>query len=418
MKISLIEGTTVYDEKEFYHIDIPIKYITSDNEKDYEELKEESDYYFKLLDINIDSKKLRLKYQREDGYKTLLSAKSFNNIFILSLIAKVLEINPLNSKDFKVLLHPNNIYYSDMNTVKFLYRANKHLIFGKTMNSMEQYKLLILSMMSPYSYEQYKKKKFELLTKQEDEFLNSVERTNSVNELHALIKKELYKRETEYFSTLEEKKLKYKKMSNKRLRTTLYSIPGIVIVCILVSSVMMAGYKKKLNNESERILNQKNAYETYLKSGDITKANSYMSLYKPTEEEVKDWYLYTKQYENLLDLDNSYASKVVSLLYKSNNQKELLTYEISNCDYIEVEQAILDYDVNKLFNYSPYDDEQAFRIVKAFLDLERLENAENVKERIKDTKLKENAETLINNYKENVQQEEEKKKDEKTAEND
>ena len=188
MKITLMEDATLYINKNTqYKVELGNNIVLFENDSELEDLKKKSKYFFTLKKVTHENEKCILNYEIEEGYQSFFKAKKYSKVIRLSLLERVLELDPLSNLNEKVLLHPQNIYFKDLKTIKFLYRSNRFLPSVKNLAVIDQYKLLVLSILSKYSYEQFKIKKIELLEKEKNDFLNKIENANTITEIHELI---------------------------------------------------------------------------------------------------------------------------------------------------------------------------------------------------------------------------------------
>src|SRR5665254_7983 len=208
-----------------------------------EEIKIKSPDFFILKEITHENTKCVLNYEIEEGYQSFFEAKGYSNVIRLSLLDRVLEIDPLSHYPEKVLLHPRNIYFKDFKTIKFLYRSNQFLPSVKNTSILDQYKLLIMSMLSKYSYEQFSLKKIELLVKENNNFFNIIENAATMPVLKELIREKLFQDETNFFKNLEEDKLK-NRVSKRQLRFIACGVIGTIIaIALSVSLIQIRNYR-------------------------------------------------------------------------------------------------------------------------------------------------------------------------------
>ena len=342
--------------------------VLFENDFELEELKKESPYFFSLKEVTHENEKCVLNYEIEEGYESFFKAKGYSKVLILSILEKVLELDPLKNFEEKVLLHPRNIYFKDFKTIKFLYRSNQFLPSVKNLAEIEQYKLLILSMLSKYSYEKFKIKKFELLEKGEDDFFNVIENANTVSELHELIRKKLFKDETNFFIKLEEnnKKNKINKIKSRLMVGGV--IIAIVAIAIIANIVQIKNYRIVAAQQIKSANNSKQAYECLAK-GEIDTGIKKLKETNPSNNELAEAYFISNQYDNSINTNNDYAKKVVSKLYEDKEEEKILDLKTKN-KYIEVEKEILSFDRNALLldKEIVQDKEQLLRVATAFLE--------------------------------------------------
>ena len=140
-------------------------------------------YYFTLKDIKEADNYYTFEYQVEEEYRSLRSIKKESRTLKLSLLDYILKINPLQH-DYTVL-DPSNIYYKNIEDVKIGFKGHEWLP-KEEISDLEQYKLLILGIISKYNYSQYKANKYTLLSKEKDTFLHRVNNAENFQDLKPL----------------------------------------------------------------------------------------------------------------------------------------------------------------------------------------------------------------------------------------
>ena len=369
MKITLMEDATLYIDKKNNQAKVELgnNLVLFESDSELEDLKNKSKDFFELNETIYENKKCVLKYKIEEGYQSFFEAKKYSKVIRLSLLERVLELNPLNNLNEKVLLHPRNIYFKDLKTIKFLYRSNKFLPNVKFISVIDQYKLLILSMLSNYSYEQLKIKKQILLDKEKNEFLNIIESAESISKLNELIKERLFLDETLFFKNLEENK---KKINIHKIQTIFIACGlscTILVIAIITSMIQIKDYRivadKQIINANTSVL----AY-ALLARGETDKGIEKLKETNPGDAKLAEAYFISKQYDNAINIDSDYAKIVVTKLYENKEENKLLGFKTDN-KYIEVEKHILSYDRNSLIIDKEFlqDKEQLVRVGYAFL---------------------------------------------------
>ena len=347
MKITLMEDATLYIKANNQcKIELGNNIVLFENDFELEELRKESPYFFELKSVTHENKKCVLNYELEECYESFFKSKKYSEVIRLSILEKVLELDPLNNFNEKVLLHPQNIYFKDFKTIKFLYRSNQFLPSVKNLSEIDQYKLLILSMLSKYSYEKFKIKKIELLDKENDDFLSVIENANTVSELHKLIRKKLFKEETSFFRKLEENNKKYKinKIQSKLIVGGVISV--IIAIAIITNMVMIKNYRIVAAQQIKSANNSQEAYE-YLAKGETDTGIKKLKETNPSNNELAEAYFISGKYDDAINTNKDYAKKVVLKLYEDKEEKKILDLKTKN-NYIEVEKDILSFDRNAL----------------------------------------------------------------------
>ncbi|WP_278382031.1 type VII secretion protein EssB/YukC, partial [Clostridium tyrobutyricum] len=248
-------------------------------------LKKENKYCFKLSSIEHEGQKYILKYSIEEGYKPIIRAKTYSNVLRLSILERILAINPLEAFGDKVILHPQNIFFKDLKSIKFMYRSNKLIPYIHNYTDLEQYKLLVMSMISQYSLEKFKINKNSLLNKIKDNFLFKVDKAQSIEELHSIVNEKLNTDETQHFKDIETtKRLNTQKKTMSRILTGAV-ILIILIVVIGVSKVSNNKVKDVYSNKIEMADNKANAYK-YLSLGEYQRGTNLLKKSGYTKSQI------------------------------------------------------------------------------------------------------------------------------------
>ncbi len=389
MKITLMEDATLYiDKNNQAKLELGNNLVLFESDSELEDLKTDSKDFFELKEVTRENTKCVLTYQIDEGYQSFFEAKRYSKVIRLSLLEKVLELNPLNNFNEKVLLHPRNIYFKDLKTVKFLYRSNRFLPNVKFLSEIDQYKLLILSMLSKYSYEQLKIKKRQLLEKENDSFLNIIESAETIPQLNELIKERLFLDETLFFKNLEEDQ---KKSNVKKLQSIVIAgglICTLLVITIISSRVQIKDYRMVAEQQITKANTSSQAYEL-LASGKTDQGIAKLKETNPSGAKLAEAYFISKQYDNAINIESDYANKVVSKLYESKEENKILGLKTQN-KYIDVEKHILSYDRNSLLVDKEFvqDKEQLARAGQAFLKNHDIATAKEINLKLNNEPLK------------------------------
>ena len=388
MKITLMEDATLYlKANNQCKIEFGDNVVLFENDFELEELKKESPYFFTLKDITHENKKCVLNYEIEEGYESFFKAKKYSKVIILSILERVLELDPLSKFNEKVLLHPRNIYFKDFKTIKFLYRSNQFLPSVKNLSEIDQYKLLILSMLSKYSYEKFKIKKIELLEKENNDFLNVIENAKTVSELHKLIREKLFVDETSFFRELEEgnKKNKINEIKSKLIVGGIFSV--IIVIAIIVNTLQIKNYKIVAAEQIKSANNSQQAYEC-LARGENDTGIEKLKETNPTKNELAEAYFISGKYDDAINTNKDYGKKVIAKLYENKEESKILELKTKD-KYIEVEKEILNFDRNALLldKEIVQDKEQLLRISTAFLKNNDIATAKEINTKLNNEQL-------------------------------
>lgn len=382
MKISLMEDITLYRKGDICKIEIKKDKVATENLNNI--LIKYNPLDFQILDLKEEDNKYIFNYQIEDGYKCIADYKKYDKTLVLGVINTILNKTLEDvSTTFKVLLHPNNIYFKNTDDIKFIYRGND-LLPSLSTPLLEQFKLLILSLLSKHTYEQLKDKvrRKKLLEKEKNDFLSIVENSTNFEDISELVKKELVKRQTELIFNKHKEESTFKRKSKMKNYIMLGSIAGIIILSFL----FITGNNIKIKNEcNKKISDSENINDAYytLIADDLEKGTNELENTKIDKEKLANIYFATKQYSKMLEIDEKYAPKIVKQLYKDWNEDEILDLDDS-IQYIKVEQDILNYNKEELEFYAGMidDEDQLYRIAMAHLNKEELTDAEIIQRKI------------------------------------
>ena len=335
------EATLYINKNNQAKIELGNNLVTFESDSELEDLKIESQDFFTLKQVIHENKKCILSYEIEEGYQSFFEAKGYSKVIRLSLLDRVLELDPLSNYPERVLLHPRNIYFKDFKTIKFLYRSNQFLPSIKGTSIIDQYKLLIMSMLSKYSYEQLRIKKIELLEKENNNFLNIIENAATMPVLKELIREKLFQDETNFFKNLEEDKLK-NRVSKMQLRFIACGVIGTIIaIAVSVSLIQIRNYRVVADQQIKKATTIGQAYE-FLAKGETDKGIVTLKQTNPSDQKLAEAYFIVKQYDNAINTDHNYANIVVSKLYNAKEESKVLELKTEN-KYIQVEKHILSY---------------------------------------------------------------------------
>ncbi|MBT2757956.1 hypothetical protein J7E71_18960 [Mesobacillus foraminis] len=380
-------GTLFIQPNKHYRLEIPENKVLAERPEELKDLQGDFPFYFPLIEISKESGRFVFCYEVEDGYKPLIDAKRYSTVMRLALMNELLDLDPLHLFKEHVLIHPRNIFFKDLKSLKFLYRANRWLPYENHADKLGQYKILILSMFSRFSYEKYRREKGSLLKKEEDEFLFRIENSRSLAELKELIEKRLHQEETEHFFAWENEKQKVRKQKGIFLGATA-GICGMALVFALIlqqSAVdkvqsAYASELKKAEGESHyyRLLSQEK-YDEALK---LLRRNG------GSKKELANVYFEKGDYQKAIDTDDAFIRPAVEALHRSKQQEQIMGLEAES-DYLEIEKKIIAYDYSSLMSKQAFstDKGQLLRMGKAFVEHGDLQDAKSLNDRLQNKEL-------------------------------
>lgn len=386
--ITSVEGMSIKCKKEDYFISVPKKLVTADSAIELENLKESNDIYFDLVEITENKRKFELKYNVPEGWNTLHSAKNCNEVLRLSLLDRVLHSEILEDVEYRTILHPQNIFYSDMKHIKYLYRANMVMNKVDNISSLEQYKLISYCMLTKYSYEVWRKKKLKLLEREKNDLLNKIEHAESLSELQTYVEDELNAKEARYFEEEEFRKNIIVRQNKLRTKISMAVICAFIFIGLCCVAAVKFSSDERFDLYKEKYVARETAYK-YLLFGDVDSATTYLPACEFSDVEMLDWYYMSEDYNTLLDLRGDFAPNVVNRLYQEGRQDDILSLDQANkLAYINMEKSILNSESSYVMaNYANVSDEtQLVRIAEYFIANSQAEYADKAIALISDEK--------------------------------
>ena len=388
VKIQLFEfGTLFIHQNNQYRLEIPENKVLAERIEDLKDLQEDSPYFFTLWDIKKENDRFILDYLMEEEYKPLIKAKEYSRVLRLALVNQLLEMDPLNTLKEVVLIHPRNIFFKDMKTIKFLYRSNQWLPYDDHLEKLEQYKILIISMFSRFTYEKYKREKGNLLKKEKDEFLFRIDHAESVEDLKELISKRLQKEATKHFIELETEQQKMKKQKRLLAGVSIGICTSAVAVALFLNHSAVNRIQSAHTVELNKV-EQESMFYKMLSEEKFDEAISFLKKNNGSNKEIANVYLEKGEYQKAINTDKRLIKPTVEDLYKANKKDEILGLKAAS-DYLEIEKKILTYDYSSLLSMQAFakDKDQMLRMGKAFTEHGDLEDAKSLNERLKSKEL-------------------------------
>lgn len=384
MKIQLFEhGTLFIHKNKHYRLEIATNHVLAERPEDLRELQIEHSSFFTLKDIKKENNRFILEFAMEADYQPLLVAKQYSTVLRLALLYQLLELDPLFNFEGKVLIHPRNIFFKDMKKIKFLYRSNQWLPFDDHIEKLEQYKILILSMFSRFTFEKYRREKNHLLKKEEDEFFFRIEKATSVEDLKQLIANRLQEEETQHFFVFEKEKQKIKKQ--KRI------LSGISIGICAVAFTLALFLQKMAVHKVETVyateLEQAEHKSIFYKLLSEEKHEDALSFLKKTggsKKEFANLYFEQGEYQKAIDTDDSLVKAAIEAMYKANKKDEIVGLEAES-EFLDIEKKIITYDYSVLLTMLTFtkDEDQQLRMGQAFVQHGDLSDAKVLNQKLK-----------------------------------
>ncbi|MCM3113647.1 hypothetical protein [Lederbergia lenta] len=383
-KITMMDNLTLYINKREYKIEIDEKFTKVASLDEIEDLEHSLTGFFDLDSISRQNEKIYLVYSIPEGYETLEKAKKYVPVIKLQLIKNILDKDPLIESDGMTYLDLNNIFFKNYNDVKVLYRSNGYLPYHKDISSLDQYKLFVLGFFSnKYSYKRFVVNKDNLLSKENNEFMFSVNATTSFADLKTLVDRELEKEQSKFY-----KKAQFQATSLKKgFKRKIYF--GSISVLLLIL-LFAGGIKKIEKNVEAKFKNEmaaakiENELILAISSNDTEKAVTMMEDKGEDPSTIADMLVKAGKYDEAIAYDKTVEKEVVSLLYKLGQQEKILELK-SNSTFLTHEKEIVDFNVDNLVGkVSLIDDKDTLeRLALAFIEHDNFESAQEVLESLK-----------------------------------
>lgn len=170
---------------------LPKQKINMDSFRELEPLKQEHAMFLTVQDIQEDNHYLKIVYVVDQSYKPFnLLTKKGDHLLKLMVAEDILEIRHL-SEDLTTIIHPNNVYFSDVGKVKFMYKSIKNVLPAngfKAIPLMFQLQALILSLFTRKEYNEIKNQGFEPFITSENEIIQAIVNAQSLDDLQGYLR--------------------------------------------------------------------------------------------------------------------------------------------------------------------------------------------------------------------------------------
>lgn len=237
MTTTTMDGLQVYKNEGEYIVTIAATMTNKPELYKLDNLKNAGDKFFDVKSISGKGR-YKIVYDVPPEAQSLLSLKGCHEIIKLSLLNEVLKDDLLNQKDsFIPVIHPENIFCIHIRNIKYLYADNGEL-YRSSVPALEQYKALVISMLTKFSFEKMQSadERKTQLQKKGDLFLIQIEKAKTVSDMRHIVEQRLNKLETEYFIKKYQEDKKTEKKTTTKFTVTMVCaiIILILMVCILV----------------------------------------------------------------------------------------------------------------------------------------------------------------------------------------
>lgn len=370
-----------------YIVNIDLCHI-SDVDEISHDLTKPNDLFFEVKDLKKEGDYFHIIYNTDEEYNSFLTAKKESKALKLSLMDHVLKVNPL--KDNITVMHPANLFFKNIEDIKIGFKGHEYLPKPKV-NNLEQYKLLIMSTLSQYTFDKYYRNKFEVLSKEKDDFFHKVNNAETYEKLCDIVKQELNQVQTEYL--LNEEK-RHREVRKKYLRNLIIGIVGVAILISLISFMIINGKQQELDHKISQANKQEQRSKVYenLYNGKVDEAVKGMKNDDSFDKkDIENTLKKENKYEELIKLNSKNTPYVIEQLYKQGKQNKIreLAYNFENNDTLDLEKKILDkegtaFNVGSTGHYKA----QNKRLALASAEEGYVETAEDINKKLNDDEVK------------------------------
>ncbi|MEC0400814.1 hypothetical protein ACO0DA_12120 [Bacillus subtilis] len=344
--ITMIGDLTAYINANEYKLEIDEKLSNVLSLEELEDLEYPSNNFFELESASKQENKIFLVYNIPKDFKPLQAAKKYDRVIKLQMIKNLLDNDPLGECGGKSYLDLNNIFFKGFNEIKLMYRSNGNTPYSKE-SILDQYKLFIFGFYSDqFSYKRFAVNKDELLVKEDNEFMFSINHSVTFAELKSCVEKEL---EDEQIRTYNQIQKSTKKKKNSWMMKLMVGGASVLVLFLLMfvivkqteSSVASEYEQEAKNAELQKELSMA------LSSGDTDKAINLMKRQNSSQHEIAKMLLDAGKYDEAISYDSSIEEEVIEKLYKLKDTKRILKLK-SNSPFMAVEKDIVRFNVDDL----------------------------------------------------------------------
>jgi len=380
----MMDNLTLYVNKNEFKIEIDEKFTKVSSLDEIEDLEQSLPGFFDVESISRQNNKIYLVYNIPDVYQSLDNAKKYVPVIKLQLIKNLLDADPLLESDGMTYLDLTNVFFKSFKEIKVLYRSNGYLPYHKDLSTLEQYKLFTLGFFSDkFSYKTFLVNKDNLLRKENNNFMFTVNAVTSFGELKALVDNELEKEQSKFYEKVQFQSISKRK--GKKRKFYLWGLGVIVLGLLFAGSVKQVEKSVAAEYRNDiAAMKVENELTFALSSGDTKKAKELMEEKGDNTEDIATMLVEAGKFDEAIAYDESIEKYVVSYLYKIGQKEKLLDLK-SKSDFINIEKEIVEYNADDLASKASLieDEETLQRLALAFIEHEDFNSAKETLERLK-----------------------------------
>ncbi|WP_391731320.1 hypothetical protein [Streptomyces sp. NPDC014685] len=383
-KITMMDNLTLYVNKSEYKIEIDEKFTKVSSLDEIEDLEQSLPGFFDVESISRQNNKIYLIYDIPNTYQSLENAKKYVPVIKLQLIKNLLDTDPLLEADGMTYLDLTNVFFKSFKDIKLLYRSNGYLPYHKDLNTLEQYKLFVLGFFSDkFSYKRFLVNKDNLLRKENNEFMFTVNAVTSFAELKTLVDNELEKEQSSFYEKVQFQAISKKK--GKKRKFYLWGLGVIVLGLLFAGSVKQVEKSVAAEYRNDiAAMKLENELTFAVSSGDTKKAKELMKKKGDNPEDIATMLVEAGKFDEAIDYDKNIEQYVVSYLYKIGQKEKLLDLK-SKSAYLNIEKEIVEFDADDLASKAPLIEgkETLQRLALAFIEHEDFNSAKETLQKMK-----------------------------------
>lgn len=379
-----MDNLTLYVNKSEYKIEIDEKFTKVSSLDEIEDLEQSLPGFFDVESISRQNNKIYLIYDIPNTYQSLENAKKYVPVIKLQLIKNLLDTDPLLEADGMTYLDLTNVFFKSFKDIKLLYRSNGYLPYHKDLNTLEQYKLFVLGFFSDkFSYKRFLVNKDNLLRKENNEFMFTVNAVTSFAELKTLVDNELEKEQSSFYEKVQFQAISKKK--GKKRKFYLWGLGVIVLGLLFAGSVKQVEKSVAAEYRNDiAAMKLENELTFAVSSGDTKKAKELMKKKGDNPEDIATMLVEAGKFDEAIDYDKNIEQYVVSYLYKIGQKEKLLDLK-SKSAYLNIEKEIVEFDADDLASKAPLIEgkETLQRLALAFIEHEDFNSAKETLQKMK-----------------------------------
>lgn len=381
-----MDNLTLYVNKSEYKIEIDEKFTKVSSLDEIEDLEQSLPGFFDVESISRQNNKIYLIYNIPNVYQSLENAKKYVPVIKLQLIKNLLDTDPLLEADGMTYLDLTNVFFKSFKDIKVLYRSNGYLPYHKDLSTLEQYKLFVLGFFSDkFSYKRFLVNKDNLLRKENNEFMFTVNAVTSFSELKTLVDNELEKEQSRFYEKVQFQAISKKK--GKKRKFYLWGLGVIVLGLLFAGSVKQVEKSVAADYRNDiAAMKLDNELTFAVSSGDTKKAKELMKKKGDNPEDIATMLVEAGKFDDAIAYDKNIEKYVVSYLYKIEQKEKLLDLK-SKSAYLNIEKEIVEFNADDLASKAPLieDKETLQRLALAFIEHEDFISSKETLERMKNS---------------------------------